>query len=289
MALQDLTPTPVTLSNGITLNYIREGIGPSMIFIHGAMGDWRACAPQWDTFTEHFDCITYSRRYSHPNPNPMNSRKHNALVDAEDLEALMNALGVRQAILVGSSYGGFTALAMAIHSSDRVRAVVAVEPPMMRYALQSTAGAKIANAFLAAAAHPAREAFERGDDEAGVSILTGGIVGKGVDEIPPAILRRRMLNAKAAKSLALSDDEFPLLPPEALAALSMPVFLLSGANTAPVHTAIFEAVRAAMPQAKAMIVEGCGHSVSQQAAEVFNAKVLEFLADVGCILPRQSA
>jgi pimeloyl-ACP methyl ester carboxylesterase len=90
-------------------------------------------------------------------------------------------------------------------------------------------------------------------------------------------MERRMQNAKAARSIALSDDEFPWLAPSDLAALPMPVMLLSGMQTAPVHDAIFTAVSAAMPQAQAHKVEGAGHSVSQQAPETFNRMVLEFL------------
>ena len=277
MALLELTPTPVRLQDGIELNYVREGSGEPLIFIHGAMGDWRAHAPQWDEFTERFDCISYSRRYSHPNPNSMDSRQHNALVDAQDLEGLMDALGIEQAILAGSSYGGFTALAMALRAPKRVRAVISVEAPMMRYALKSNDGAQIAKTFLETSAYPARDAFERGDDAAGVAILTGGIVGKDVRDIPAAVMERRMLNAKAARSLALSDDEFPWLEPSELASLPMPVLLLSGLQTAPVHDAIFKAVAAAMPQACARKVEGAGHSVSQQAPGLFNELVLDFL------------
>lgn len=277
MGLMNLTPTRVILPSGIELNYVRSGSGPALIFIHGAMGDWRACAPQWEPFTARFDCVSYSRRYSHPNANPMNSRQHNALVDAEDLEGLMNALGIKEAFLVGSSYGGFTALAMALRAPERVLAVVAVEAPMMRYALQSEAGAEIANAFLSTYAYPARKAFERGDDAVGVAMLTGGIVGKDAKELPPKVMERRMLNAKAARSLALSDDEFPMLEPSDLAGLPMPVMLVSGTETAPVHDAIFTAVAKAMPQAQAKKVEGAGHSVAQQAPQAFNRLVLEFL------------
>ena len=277
MDLLEHTPTPLQISNGIVLNYVRAGAGQTLIFIHGAMGDWRAWAPQWNEFSKHFDCISYSRRYSHPNPNLMNSRQHNALIDAADLEELMNGLGIEKAILVGSSYGGFTALAMALRAPNRVQAIVSVEAPMMRYAEKTEEGAAIANAFLRASALPAREAFERGDDKAGVTILTGGIVGKNPDEIPAQVLERRMLNARAARSLALSDDEFPMLNEADLASLEMPVLLMSGAETAPVHSAIFDAVCAAMPTADVRIVEGSGHSVSQQKPDAFNSEVLAFL------------
>lgn len=279
MALLDLAVTPISLPNGIVLNAVRAGVGPSLIFIHGAMGDWRSWAPQWEAFVGQYDCISYSRRYSHPNPNPMNSRSHNALVDAEDLEYLMDAMGIEQAILVGSSYGGFTALAMALRAPDRVSAVVSVEAPMMRYAQRSSESAAVAEAFLTAFAQPAREAFERGDDEGGVAVLTGGIVGKPAANLPPEVLARRMVNAKAARSLALSDDEFPMLDSDALAELPMPVLLMSGAETAPVHAAIFREVCAVMPNARVRKVPGSGHSVSQQQPEVFNAEVLKFLAD----------
>ncbi len=289
MSLLDLTPKPTTLPNGIVLNHVRAGAGPTMIFVHGAMGDWRAAAPQWETFVTSFDCISYSRRYSHPNPNPMTSRQHNALVDAEDLEGLMDALGVVQAILVGSSYGGFTALAMALRAPERVMAVVSVEAPMMRYAQRTQDGAAIAKAFREAAARPAQEAFERGDDRTGVMILTGGIIGKKADDIPAHVLDRRMQNAKAARSLALSDDEFPLLDDTALAGLQMPVLLMSGAQTTPIHATIFASVCSAMPKAKVRIVDGSGHSVSQQKPDVFNAEVLQFLTESGLLVSRQTA
>lgn len=265
----------------MTLTYSRAGRGTVVLFIHGAMGDYRSWAPQWEAFTAKFDCIIYSRRYSFPNPNILKTRDHNALVDAEDVEQLMDALGVQKAVLVGSSYGGFTALAAALRMPERVQAVVSVEAPMMRYALSSDSGREIARAFLDRSARPAREAFEQGEDEKGLRILTGGIVGKAPKDVPDEVMERRMQNLQAARSLALSDDEFPLLAPDALAALKMPVLLMSGAETAPVHAAIFAEVNKAMPQARVRLVEGSGHSVSQQNPKVFNQVVEQFLLDHG--------
>ncbi len=277
MTLRDMTPTPVALPNGIILNYIREGAGQPLILIHGAMGDFGSWEPQWREFTQHYDCISYSRRYSDPNPNELTSRNHSALVDAEDLKGFMDALNINTAILVGSSYGGFTALAMAVRSPKRVSAVVAVEAPMMRYAFKSKHGRNIAQAFLAAADDPAREAFEKGDDELGVRILTAGIIGKDASDIPTQVMERRMRNAKAARSLSLSQDEFPLLDETELAALNMPVLLMKGGETADVHSVIFDEVAKAMPQATSMVIEGSGHSVSQQRPTLFNSQVLKFL------------
>ncbi len=163
-----------------------------MILIHGAMGDYRSWAPQWNCFTEQFDTISYSRRYNYPNNNELTSFDHNALVDAQDLVGLMDKLEIDKAILVGSSYGGFTALAMAVHHPQRVSAIVSVEAPMMRYAYFNKETAPIADEFLQSIALPAKFAFEQGDDEKGVT-LTGGIVGKDASAIPEYIMKRRML------------------------------------------------------------------------------------------------
>jgi pimeloyl-ACP methyl ester carboxylesterase len=267
----------VTLENRITINYARHGQGTPLVFIHGAMGDWRSAAPQWDFFTKHFDCLTYSRRYSHPNANPLIDFNHSALIDADDLLQLLDYLKIQKAILVGSSYGGFTALALAVKAKDRVTAVVSVEAPMMKYAQNTHKNRKIIDDFRLRADEPARRAFENGDDEQGVRILTGGIIGKSPDEIPEDIVDRRMQNLNAAKSLSLSHDEFPLLASKELQALTMPILLIRGSQTEAIHKVIFNSVSAEMPHADKIVIEGSGHSVSQQAPEKFNETVLNFL------------
>ena len=279
MTFTELTPTAVDLPNGVTLNYVRGGQGDPLIFVHGAMGDWRAWAPQWAAFTAFYDCISYSRRYSFPNSNTMPSPDHGALVEAGDLRLFMDALGLDRAILVGSSYGGFTALALAVEAPERVAAIIAVEPPMMSYAEMDEDGAAIAAEFRKTTVLPSRAAFERGDDAEGTRILTEGIVERnGYRRTPPPeIMKGRMQNALAARMLALSSDEFPLLPPERLAALPMPVLLMSGAETAPVHAAIFRNLVRHMPNALSRIIEGSGHSVSRQQPERFNEVALGFL------------
>ena len=104
----------VLLPNGVELHYERAGAGLPLVFVHGAMGDWRSWEAQWDAFTANYDCVTYSRRYSFPNRNDMPSPDHSALDEAQDLRLLLDALGWRRVIVVGSSYGGFTALALAL-------------------------------------------------------------------------------------------------------------------------------------------------------------------------------
>lgn len=277
-SLADLAPQAWALPHGVTLHGVIGGQGVTrVVFIHGAMGDWRSWEPQWDAFTARHECLAYSRRYSFPNRNDIPSPHHSALDEAHDLALLLDAIGWDRVVLVGSSYGGFTALALALQQPSRVAAVVAVEPPMMRYAEMSEAGRAVSEAFRRETIEPANAAFRRGDDELAARIMTGGINGAASPVASGPAMQRRMQNVRAMKALALSTDEFPLLPPQQLAALPMPVLLMSGADTAPVHAAIFEGVRAAMPQAQARVVPGAGHGVSRDAPAVFNEAALDFI------------
>lgn len=270
-------PGQTRLPNGITLAWDRAGQGAPLVFLHGVMGDWRSWDPQWAAFTARHDCLRYSRRYNHPNRNTGVDPDHSARVEADDLRGLLDALGWTRAILVGSSYGAFTALAFAVAQPQRCLALALSEPPMMRYAMRSAAGRAAEAAFRRDTIEPANAAFRRGDDEAGARIMTGGINGSTTAPMSAAALRRRLQNIQAMKNLALSRDEFPWLAPEDLGALPMPVLLLAGEHTPPIHAEIFRNVCAAMPQAEVVRVPGAGHGTSRDNPEAFNRMVLDFL------------
>lgn len=280
-ALEANVPQAVRLPSGVELHHVTAGAGPPLVFVHGAMGDWRSWAPQWEAFVPQFRCTSYSRRYSHPNDNTMPSPDHSALIEAEDLLGLLDALDIQRAVLVASSYGSFTALALAVAHPERVAAIVAVEPAMLCYADLSEAGRAEHARFRAAVIEPANAAFRRGDDATAAAIMTGGINGATSAVNHGAAYDRRMQNVRAMRMLALSSNEFPLLPPERLAALPMPVMLLSGQDTPAIHAHTFTNVCAAMPQARVERVAGAGHGVSREQPERFNALALGFLREAG--------
>ena len=265
------------LPNGVQLAFERAGRGLPLIFIHGVMGDWRSWDPQWAHFTQQFDCVRYSRRYNYPNRNTMPSPDHSALQEAQDLRLLLDHLGWERCILVGSSYGSFTALALADEAPQRCMALALSEPPMMRYAQRSDAGRQAQARFYAQVVEPANQAFRQGRDEEGATIMTGGINGQASAALSPAAMQRRLQNLRAMKVLALSSDEFPWIAPERLAALAMPVLLMAGRNTPAIHAEIFHNVCAAMPQARIRWLDAAGHGSSRDNPAAFNQTVSEFL------------
>ncbi len=266
------------LDNGVELHWAAGGHGEAVVFVHGVMGDWLAWAPQWPAFTAAFRCWTYSRRYNYPNANTQPSPDHSALIEADDLLQLLDAWGLERVRIVASSYGAFAALALAVAHPQRVHSLVAVEPAMLCYAEFSETGRQTLAAFRREVVEPANAAFRRGDDALGVALMTGGILHAPSGRAPDAaVVQRRQQSALAMRRLALSSNEFPLLPPAALAALPMPVLLVSGQQTAAIHAEVFRNVCVAMPQARVAWVDGAGHGVSRDQPQAFNALALAFL------------
>lgn len=280
-ALGECEPGVRQLPNGVQLHLVQGGAGPDLVFVHGVMGDWLSWSPQWTEFCGRFRCTTYSRRYNHPNRNLMASPRHSAVVEADDLLLLLDALGLARAALVASSYGAFIALALAVRHPQRVSALVAVEPAMLCYAEFSEAGRQALQRFRHEVIEPANAAFRRGDDRQGAALMTGGIHAAGSSALQGEALQRRLANARAMRMLALSENEFPLLPPPALASLAMPVLLVSGMDTPAIHAEVFRNVCAAMPQAQVARLPAAGHAVARDQPQLFNRLALEFLAQAG--------
>ena len=274
----DLPTRTARLHNGIELCYVEHGKGLPLVFIHGLLGDWRSWEPQWDAFlAQGYRCLSYSRRYSFPNANEIASPKHSALVDAADLAGLLDVLGIPAAILIGTSYGAFTALAFAVHHPRRVMAIVATEPPMMKYADFSKEGAALRAEFERRTEAAAR-ALRQGNEEEAVRTMTDAINGGEASSANTGhALQRRFKNANAMRALMLSTDAFPLLSPQQLREITAPTLLVTGERTQPIHAAIFRNVCAAMPQARVTRVNGAGHGVHRDNPKEFNAIALQFL------------
>lgn len=281
-SLEALALQRTVLDNGLVFHHVEAGDGVPLVFLHGVLGDWRTWAPQWAAFVPHLRCISYSRRYSVPNSNRVASPEHSALAEADDLEALLTRWRAAPAVLVGASYGAYAALALAARRPKQVRALVLVEPPLMRLADATAEGRAVRSDFDQRIRLPARQAFEAGDDARAVWLLTEGILG-GTDlgQQSTAAMGRRLENAESLRRVTLSSDEFPALDMTRLAALEVPVLLLSGERTPPIHDVVFRALVQALPHAESHKVPGAGHGVARDQPGAFNALVLDFLVRHG--------
>lgn len=106
------------------LYYEITGEGEPLIFVHGHSLDRRMWREQVAFFEEHYRVVVYDARgYG------KSSKQHEDLLftHCDDLVALMNALGIEKAHVVGLSMGGFIAGDMVAMHPDRLLSVTLAE------------------------------------------------------------------------------------------------------------------------------------------------------------------
>lgn len=277
LSLMQLPLKRTVIHNDVEIHFAEAGNGSPLVFVHGGMGDWQAWAAQWTDFTKRYRCITYSRRFSSPNKNTLTSTDHSVLAEARDLDALLDDWGIDHAFIVGTSYGAYTALQMALTSPTKVRALALTEAPILPFADRVSGGKAAREQFLRDVIHPADEAFRGGDKEKAVALLTVGINGIGPGEaMTDSGRERRLRNADAMRALAFSSDPYPALDLELLRKFSIPTLLLTGEDTMPIHRSTTAALKELLPEAILKAIPNCGHGVHRDNPEEFNRTVLDF-------------
>jgi pimeloyl-ACP methyl ester carboxylesterase len=126
-----MTPTMERVSiNGAELEVAVQGAGDAIVFIHGAgFADSYRSLAEAPALRNHYRTIRYRRRGfagSSPVDSPMSVSAH-----ASDCRALLEALGVAKAHVVGHSYGGAVALQMAVDQPDIVTTLALFEPALL--------------------------------------------------------------------------------------------------------------------------------------------------------------
>jgi pimeloyl-ACP methyl ester carboxylesterase len=98
-----------------------------VVFLHHGLGSTRAWKAQLAAFAKRgWQAVAYDRwGYGHSSPRPSLDLPTFA-TDVQDLTALLDGLGIRQAALVGHSDGGTTALYFASQFPQRIAALVTV-------------------------------------------------------------------------------------------------------------------------------------------------------------------
>lgn len=217
--------------NDVDLAYVAQGGGDAVVFVHGSVNDYRSWRSQLAPFAEQYRVVSYSRRYHWPNAQPSEGVSYAAAQHAADLGALIEALGLAPAHVVGSSYGALTALTCAVARPKVVRSLVLGEPPLLPWLARLPDGAALLDAFMATAFEPAAQALAGGKVEAGVRIFIDGVIGPGaLDRLPPQARGMMLDNAAAMRAETATPPEryFPALSTDDIGRLPMPVLLVQG-------------------------------------------------------------
>jgi pimeloyl-ACP methyl ester carboxylesterase len=112
---------PTVKANGISMHYEQQGSGEPLILVPFLTADHACYAFQVAEYAKHFTCILVDLRGTGESQNPDGNYSTETLAD--DVAALMDALGVRRAHVAGLSLGAAIGMWLAAKYSDKVQSL----------------------------------------------------------------------------------------------------------------------------------------------------------------------
>jgi non-heme chloroperoxidase len=271
--------------NGAVLHYLDHGHGPAIVFVHGGMEDYRAWEAQIAPLSKNFRVIAYSRRYNFPNHNAIRSGNHSAIVDAEDLAALIRRLKLGRVHLVGHSYGAYIALLLAQKHPEMVRSLVLSEPPLMKWLTDIPNGKPLLDDFMNNMWLPCGQAFRRGSPETALRITVDWFGSHesprtghfSYSSLPPDARNYLMQDIREWQALTTSRDAFPPLSREQVRQVRAPVLLFSGSRSVHAFRLIADELARTLPSVQFVVLDGATHEMWSEVPQELTNRIRPFL------------
>ncbi|MBB5934111.1 alpha/beta fold hydrolase [Streptomyces zagrosensis] len=249
----------------MTLSHDVVGDGPVLVLLHSGVCDRRMWDAQWPALIDAgYRLVRCDLRGFGETPPP--DRPHN---DAEDVLALLSSLGIAQAALVGSSYGGQVALEIAARWPDRVSAMGL---------LCSALPGHESSAELRALAEREEALIEAGDIAGATELMVETWLGPDADETAREAVRQMQRHAFELQ-LAAAEQFEPIRAVVELAAIQAPCLVLSGAH----DLADFRQIAARLPHLLAKAdhreLPWAGHLPSLERPSAVTDLLIDFLKE----------
>jgi non-heme chloroperoxidase len=267
--------------SGAELTSVEQGTGDPVVFVHGSLGDYRNWGFQTEPFSQRYRMIACSRRRHWPNAWPEDNRECAVATHAADLAALIEALGVGPAHLVGNSYGAMTVLDMAARRPELVRTMVLGEPPLLPWLAESSDDSLLFTDFLTNAWNPAGLEFRQGDSEAGVRLFIDGVLGEGGFDRLPAPAKARMMDNAPSFGIELKsppETYYSSLTHDDVKLIQIPTLLVTGEVSPRMFHRVIEQLAHTLPAAERAEIANTSHAMYAGNPDAFNETVLAFLA-----------
>jgi len=262
----------VLLCNGVRLGFDEAGVGQPLILVHGSWTNRLTWDSVFLKLAEHFRVIRYDRRGYGESDKPGAPPS----VHADDLRALIDALGLTTVALVGNSMGALIALQVASALPNcELSFVLAHEPPLL-WLLDEAPPQTVLSERIRSALVQAASAGRDGDWEGCARYYVEGSSGApGVWEYLPAEQKRAFIENAPAFLDDASDPTWWTLEPPALRALESRVVVTSGSVSSPFLRIISERLSALLPQAQRRVFPHAGHVAHQTAPQDFVDEIVK--------------
>ena len=114
----------VTTDDGVRLHVEQTGSGTPLLFVHEFAGDLRSWEPQIRHFSSGHRCVAYNARGYPPSDVPRDVSAYSQVRAVADAVAVLDALEIERAHVIGMSMGGFCALHLGLDHPERALSLV---------------------------------------------------------------------------------------------------------------------------------------------------------------------
>jgi non-heme chloroperoxidase len=233
---------------------------------------------QTEPFEHHYHTIIYSLRYHYPNAWIGDGSNYTTTVHMQDLAALIQALRLAPAHVIGSSYGADIVLLLAQKHPELLRTIVLGEPLMQAWLQKLPEEASRVAASSSETWEAISATVRTGDVEGGVRMFADGVFGKGVFDQLPEPTRRRLLDN--AQLLTLPESAYlSTLTCEQAQGIQALALLLTGEYSPKQFLLAADALERCMPHLQRAVIPRAAHLLHGMNPQSFNETVLSFLAE----------
>ena len=260
--------------NGQTINYTDTGAddstdaagGTAVVYSHGALMDASMWQAQIDALAPTRRAIAWDARLHGGTVD--SGPEHTAWDSARDLIALLDALDVGRAVLVGHSQGGFVSLRAALLAPERVSALVLIDTMATAWpepAIEQMTGA--------------RAGFAAAGPDAVAPVLLPKLIGR--DDLQEQWLAkwRTQPNQRLADAMSVlmsADDVSPRLQE-----ITAPALVIHGEDDQIIPLAAGHALHAALPAADEIhVVPGVAHTPPLSHPDLVTPALAKFLDEI---------
>lgn len=268
-----------TTDDSVKLWYEETGSGQPIVFVHEFAGDHRSWEPQLRHFGQRYRCIAYAARGYPPSEVPESPDRYSQNRATDDIAAILDALKIDKAHIVGLSMGGFATLHFGFRHPKRARSLVVAgvgygaekdqqgkfrgEVEAVAQALREQGMATFAEKY---AYGPTRVQFENKDPRGFAefkkqlgehSALGSANTQLGVQGQRPSLydLVEDMRKLTIPTLVLTGDEDWPCLAPSLL-------------------------MKREIPSAALSVMPNCGHTINIEDPDQFNRLVGDFIVQV---------
>jgi len=254
--------------NGTQLYFEVSGSGEALVFIHGFTLDNRMWDDQVNAFASRYRVLRYDIRGFGQSAMPADQ----SYSRIEDLKALLEHLGIVQAVIVGLSMGGEIALNFALTYPQATRALILADALLPGFAWSPEGAASFAPVNTAAK--------ERGVQAAKDLWLAHPLfVPAGEQSIVAARLAAMVETYSGWHWVETDPDRAPETPAaQRLTLISASTLIIVGERDMPDFVAMSAMLAQQIPQSRQVIMPGIGHMSNMEDPVRWNEIVLTFLA-----------